>query len=148
MTSTSQDSTGSLEVVNEQGLTRRVDVEAVRQNGWTLHRASPEARRRLSLRMKERHAEAVVILLRHWQPSECIKFLVERSLTLGHLKTNVAQSFQLTQSFHVVFDGVSFPDANAIGDIFAWQARDDGVLHGFLVPLDAAQQIAVENCQL
>lgn len=128
----------SLEVVNDLGERRQValDTRALLETGQYLLRRHPDTRLKLSRHMTAQHADHVVVLLRDWLPNECVKFLVFRQHSLGLFKHHVARVFQLPQPFHIVFDGVSYPDSNSVAEIFSAQARDDDVLHGYLVPLD------------
>lgn len=140
-------SAGSWTVVNEHGTRRDAEAGQVCTNGWTLYHLSPETRRKVSRRLMERHPQHVILLLRStWRPMDCTKFLVDRSLLLSQFKQQVSPLMALGPSdFHVVFDGVSYPDANVLGAIYDRQVRDDGVLHGFLVLVDPQSQRLVNS---
>lgn len=138
-------STGSWTVVNDNGTRREAEADQIRTNGWALYHTSPDLRRKISRRLMEHHAQHVILLLRsHWRPADCVKCLVHRSLSLLQVKQNLAPGLSVSPpAFHVVFDGVSYPDSNVMGDIYERQARDDGVLHGFLVLVDPASNVLV-----
>lgn len=111
-------------------------MDRVRKNGWALHQSHPEARLKVSAKTAETHPDHVIVLLLGLVAEDCTKFLVHKTLTLEAFKQNVAQTFQITQPIHIVFDGVSYPITNKMADIHAARARDDRILHGHLVLLD------------
>lgn len=124
-------------VLGEDGRLADHPLAVVRENGWNLYHATPDQRFKVARRMMAQRPDHVVVVLRTWQPEECTKFFVDRALALGTFKQRVAAALGLgVPAFHVVFDGVSFPDANAIGALFDAQARDDGVLYGFVLRMD------------
>lgn len=136
----SNDSTGSLSTFStETKVAQPVTHEKIvklRRNGWSLYHAHPEARLKAVQKTKESHPDHVVILLVGLSQGECTKFLVHKSMTLEGFKQSIVQSFQLSRPVHPVFDGVSFPGTNTMADIYSARARDDRILHGYLVSLD------------
>lgn len=105
------------------------------EKGWSLYHASPDARLRVSQRMVRQHPDSVVVLLHDSHARRCVLFAVERPVLLRDFLRWVAPQFVDTGAkVQVEFDGKLFAETCGLGFIFSVQARDDGVLHGCVLP--------------